>query len=113
MSTTSFAVFRLSKAAFSAFVWLAIRCQPALAQSVPNSVLQIEVQNVVRYNEDVSDITKFATSASATPPTLPRNFYEVILAGVYCGRRSRTRNSEFCEEVTGGGLYYPRWVICN
>jgi hypothetical protein len=52
-----------------------------LTQPVPVSVLQIEVRNVVRYNEDLSDVTKFASNPSATPPTLPRNFYEVIHIG--------------------------------
>jgi hypothetical protein len=65
-----------------AFVWLAARCQPALAQqAVQASMLQIEVQNVVRYNEDLSDVTKFATNPSVTPSTLARNFYEIILIG--------------------------------
>jgi hypothetical protein len=44
-------------------------------------MLQIEVQNVVRYNEDVSDVTKFAANPSLTLPALPRNFYEVIHIG--------------------------------
>jgi hypothetical protein len=35
------------------------------------------------------------------------------LAGVYCGRGSRVDKALCCEEVRRGGLYYPRWVICN
>src|ERR1051325_2238117 len=77
---TSLSWFRLCKPA-QAFLCLATFCQSARAQAVANSMLQIEVQNVVRYNEDVSDVTKFATNPSATPPTLPRNFYEVFLIG--------------------------------
>jgi uncharacterized protein (TIGR03437 family) len=61
--------------------WLAACCQLVLAQSVPASLLQIELQNVVRYNEDLSDLNKFATSPVTTPPTLARNFYEVFLIG--------------------------------
>ncbi len=37
----------------------------------------------------------------------------LILAGVYCGRGRRADKALCCEEVTRGGLYYPRWVICN
>jgi hypothetical protein len=79
-SMTSLSLFRLCKLGQALFC-LATCCQSALAQAVPNSMLQIEVQNVVRYNEDVSDVTKFAAIPSLTPPALPRNFYEVIHIG--------------------------------
>src|SRR5438270_12002661 len=76
----------LDKPTLLAFVWLAALCQPSLAQqAVQASLLQIEVRNVVRYNEDLSDLTKFASNPSATPPTLARNFYEVILIGDIVG----------------------------
>lgn len=81
MTMTSFSFPQLYKRALVAFLWLAACCQSALTQPLPISVLQIEVQDVVRYNEDLSDVTKFASNPSATPPTLPRNFYEVIHLG--------------------------------
>src|SRR5437763_10235750 len=76
-----FSLFELWKPLFLPCIWLAACCQPAPAQAVPNSVLQIEVQNVVRYNDDVSDVTRFATNPSATIPSLARNFYQVIHIG--------------------------------
>jgi uncharacterized protein (TIGR03437 family) len=81
VTVTSVSFFQLYKRALVAFIWLAACCQQALTQPVPVSVLQIEVRDVVRYNEDLSDVTKFASNPSATPPTLPRNFYEVIHIG--------------------------------
>jgi hypothetical protein len=74
-------LFQFCKRAVLAFGWFAVFCQPAVPEAVPVSVMQVEVRNVVRYNEDVSDVTKFATSPVATSPNLPRNFYEVFLIG--------------------------------
>ena len=81
MTMTRFSHLPLDKPALVAFIWLAACCQPGLTQPVPASVLQIEVRDIVRYNEDLSDVTKFASDPSATVPNLPRNFYEVIHIG--------------------------------
>jgi uncharacterized protein (TIGR03437 family) len=41
--------------------------QPGLAQVAAPSILQIDVANNVLYDEDVSDVTKFATDPNVTP----------------------------------------------
>ena len=41
---------------------LAAACsQPGLAQVAPSAILQIDVESTVRYDEDISDASKFAT----------------------------------------------------
>lgn len=76
-----FSLLQLDKAVLVAFISLTACCQKALTQPLPISMLQIEVQDVVRYNGDLSELTKFASNPAATAPNLPRNFYEVIHIG--------------------------------
>jgi len=40
----------------------------------PPTILQVDVENLVEYYEDVSDVSKFATNLSVTPAVLPKNF---------------------------------------
>ena len=40
---------------------------PALAQVAPSAILQIDVANNVLYDEDTSDVTRFATNPNVTP----------------------------------------------
>ena len=48
--------------------------QPGLAQVTPPTILQIDVENFVEYQEDTSDLSKFTTDPSATTAVPPRNF---------------------------------------
>ena len=43
---------------------------PCPAQVAPAAILEIDVQNVVRYYEDTTDPTKFATVPGVVPATV-------------------------------------------
>jgi hypothetical protein len=60
---------------------VAAYCNVALGQATPHTILNIEVQNVVVYVDDVSDVSTFATKPNATAAAVPRNFVENILIG--------------------------------
>src|SRR5258707_3428944 len=49
-------------------------CQVSLAQVAPVTILEIDVENLVRYVGDTSDVAKFATNPNVTTPVPPRNF---------------------------------------
>ena len=44
------------------------------AQVVPPAILEVDVENLVEYYEDSSDLSKFATGLNATTAVPPRNF---------------------------------------
>jgi len=52
----------------------ALSCRAGFGQDAPPAILQIDVENLVQYIEDTSDLSKFATSPSVTPPTSVKNF---------------------------------------
>src|SRR5262245_58003219 len=52
--------------------------QPGLAQVPPVSVLRIDTGNVVFYNQDTTDVSKYATDPNVTTPVPPRNFQRGI-----------------------------------
>ena len=54
---------------------------PCSAQVAPAAVLEMDVENVVRYYEDTSDSSKFGTVASIVPATVARNFQTYVLMG--------------------------------
>jgi uncharacterized protein (TIGR03437 family) len=41
----------------------------------PTTILEIDVENSVRYQEDTSDLSRFATDPNVTTAVPPRNFY--------------------------------------
>lgn len=43
-------------------------------QAVPATILEVDVENQVEYQDDISDVTKFATSPNSTTSTNFRNF---------------------------------------
>ena len=48
--------------------------RPGFAQVVPPAILEIDVENTVRYDEDISDASKFATDAGPTTASPLRTF---------------------------------------
>src|ERR1051326_6357067 len=55
------------KTALAAVLCAAAFSQPGLAQVAAPSILQIDVANNVLYQEDTSDVSKFATNPNVTP----------------------------------------------
>jgi hypothetical protein len=48
------------------------------AQNAAATILQVDVENFVRYVEDITDPSKFATSPAVTPAAVPRNFVNFV-----------------------------------
>jgi hypothetical protein len=58
-----------------------IGCAPVPGQTAPSTVLVIDVDNNVEYQQDISDPSKYATNPAVTPPETPRNFYVATIIG--------------------------------
>jgi hypothetical protein len=64
-----------------AVLFLSVCCNPGGAQSAPPSTLVVDLQNVVEYQADISDTSKFATNPNVTPSATFKNFGAVTLIG--------------------------------
>jgi hypothetical protein len=51
------------------------------AQAPPPTILVVDVENVVQYFEDSSDLSRFATDPNVTNPVLPRNLNAGLVIG--------------------------------
>ena len=60
---------------------MAAYCTPGQGQVATPTILEIDVENIVQYQEDISDVTKFATDPNITTAVLPRNFNTVVIIG--------------------------------
>src|SRR5580704_12386613 len=58
----------------------ALCCKLAFAQT-PATILQIDIENFVEYQSDISDQSRIATNPNVTPATPPRNFYPAATLG--------------------------------
>ena len=67
------------KTALATALYAAACCQLGLAQVAPPSILQIDVANNVLYDEDASDVSKFATAPNAIPDShAGKNFNRAV-----------------------------------
>ena len=53
---------------------VAVQCSVAVGQQPPTAILTIDVENVVEYQGDISDPSKFATNPNVTPSAGARAF---------------------------------------
>jgi hypothetical protein len=53
----------------------------AAPQTPPPAILTIDIQNLVEYQADISDPSKFAGNPGVTPAVQPKNFFVVTLIG--------------------------------
>ena len=61
----------------------AVYSQPGLAQVAPPTILVVNVENLVQYREDTSDVSKFADDPNPTTPSTPKNFnFQVVLGDI-------------------------------
>src|ERR1051326_2579511 len=67
----------ISKAQILLMIILAVTvcCRLADGQGVSSTILTVDVENLVSYFEDTSDLSTFATIPSVTTPALPKNFH--------------------------------------
>jgi uncharacterized protein (TIGR03437 family) len=56
-------------------------CSLGLGQVTPAAIFAIDVENLVQYHEDISDVSKFATDPNITTAVVPRNFHAVVIIG--------------------------------
>jgi uncharacterized protein (TIGR03437 family) len=57
----------------------AVSCAVSLAQVLPATVLEVEMENRVQYLGDNSDVSKLATDPNVTTPAPSRNFVPVVI----------------------------------
>lgn len=69
------------KTAFAAALCAAAYGQPSFPPQAPATILQIDVENQVEYDLDVSDLTKWATDPNVTRIQPPRNFDSALGLG--------------------------------
>lgn len=69
------------KILLAALFYAAEYLQPCPAQVAPTVVLEVDAQNVVRYYEDTSDPTKFATASGIVPAIVGLNYQTYVLIG--------------------------------
>ena len=50
-------------------------CAAAFSQT---SILAVDIENIVNYNQDTADVTKWATTAEQTDPLVSQNFVPII-----------------------------------
>jgi hypothetical protein len=54
---------------------VALHCNLAVGQLIPPTIINIDVENIVEYQSDISDLPKVAANPIVTPAAPPRNFY--------------------------------------
>ena len=64
-----------------AAITIAMTVLSIAGQTPPTTTLVIDLQNVVEYQADISDPSKFATNPNVTPSVQPRNFFVVTILG--------------------------------
>ena len=69
------------KASLATALCAAAFSQLGLAQSTPVTILQIDVENLVQYSEDTSDLSKFAATPNTTTPSAAKNFGLTVSIG--------------------------------
>src|SRR5258707_5847523 len=65
----------------AAGIGITLCCGGVYAQGSSSAILIIDVENVVQYHEDVSDVTKFATNPNIAPAVVPKDFHAVVILG--------------------------------
>jgi len=60
---------------------VAVYCSQGWSQAPPPVILEIDTDNQVQYNGDVSDLSRMAANPDITPASAPRNFGVVINLG--------------------------------
>src|SRR5439155_9588625 len=60
---------------------LSVCCTRGYAQALPGSILEIDVENLVNYGDDISNASLFATNPGIPPRNPVRNFATTIVLG--------------------------------
>jgi uncharacterized protein (TIGR03437 family) len=60
---------------------LAVYCTPGYGQATPATILEIDVDNIVNYLDDVSDFSRLATTPGVPTRATVRNFGTIVVIG--------------------------------
>src|SRR5437762_800042 len=74
------------------------------AQAPPPTVLEIDVENLVVYNEDTSDFSKFATIPGVTTSTAAKNFGYFLIIGDIVAVNGRPAKGTFVNTTRAANL---------
>ena len=84
------------KTALAAALCAAAFSQPGLAQVATPSILRIDVANNVLYQEDTSDVSKFATDPNVVAVLrLHRNYYSLLYSVLALFRIGTSESASF------------------
>src|SRR6266699_3939047 len=88
----------------STILWLGVRGNLAFGQAPPPTILIIDVENVVEYRGDITDISKFATNPNITPSAATRNFTLIVGFGDIVAVNGQPAKSVYLTRPIGIGL---------
>jgi uncharacterized protein (TIGR03437 family) len=74
------------------------------AQTLPPTVLEIDVENIVQYHEDTPDFSKFATISTITTPTIPKDFGYFLIIGDIVAVNGRPAKGTFVNTTRTANL---------
>ena len=83
---------------------IAVYCSLGLGQALPPTIIEIDVENLVQYHEDMSDFSKFATNPSITTPAVPRNFGYFLIIGDIVAVNGQPAKGTFVNTTRTAGL---------
>jgi uncharacterized protein (TIGR03437 family) len=74
-------MIRNAKTSALTVLLFAVHCAVAPGQQPPPAILTIDVENIVEYQGDISDSSKFATNPNVTPSAGARTFFVNVVFG--------------------------------
>ena len=91
------------KTALATALCAAAFSQLGLAQAPPPTILEIDIENLVQYYVDTSDLARFATEPNATPAAPARNFREALWIGDIVAVNGQPAKGTTVVQCTGDG----------
>ena len=92
--------------ALAAGILIALCSEAVYGQGSSSVILVIDVENLVQYREDTSDLSSFATNPKVTTPSTPKNFnFQVVLGDIVAvngqsAKGTLTRNARLLNLTT-------------
>jgi hypothetical protein len=74
------------------------------AQTLPPTALEIDVENIVQYHEDTSDVSRFATIPTTTTPTIAKGFGYFLIIGDIVAVNGRPAKGTFVNTTRSANL---------
>jgi uncharacterized protein (TIGR03437 family) len=81
-----------------------VYCNLALGQAPPSAILEVDIENVVEYQEDLSDPSKFGTNPNVTPPGQFKKFGLATVIGDIVAVNGQPAKGTYVARPAGIGL---------